>query len=71
MFMFLYVFSSIFSISATAGEDTSNMSAPSTALYILAITSVASFPIAPTTFGVFFVLYTKLPGSTLSGENPK
>jgi hypothetical protein len=42
-----------------------------TARYMAEITSVASFPIAPTTFGVFFVLKTAFPGSTRSGENPK
>ncbi len=33
--------------------------------------SVHCFVTPPTTFGVFFVLYIRLPGSTLSGENAR
>ena len=65
------MFSRIFSISATLGEDTVITSPSSTFLYNAAATSVDSEPIPPTTFGVFLVLYCLLPGSTLSGENAK
>ena len=69
--MFLNVFSKIFSISATAGDDTVWISPSNMFLYNAAATSVHSSLHPPTTFGVFFVLYCLLPGSTLSGENAK
>ena len=71
MFIFLKVFSNIFSISATAGDDTVCISPSNTFLYKAAATSVHSSVHPPTTFGVFLVLKSLLPGSTLSGENAK
>ena len=68
--MFLNVFSRIFSISATAGDETSIMSPSKTFLYNCRI-SVHSAVHPPTTLGVFLVLKSLLPGSTLSGENAK
>ena len=46
----------IFSISATAGDETVNTSPSRTARYIALITSAPSLLQAPTTFGVFLVL---------------
>ena len=61
------VFSRILVASASLGDDTVNTSAPRTMLYIVFAISVHSGVQPPTTFGVLWVLYLALPGSTRSG----